>query len=766
MLWRISRKLQRLRKRAIHLWQTWRTPRRPPRSDHPAGLPRRQPGRPDDVTGTAESDRPVADAASTAVGPVFSSSDEASDGTGERTDPQARKPGLWPGKRPEKPPSPSSSDEASDETGEGSDPQANEMPPTARGPRLISGKRRRKPRGPRTKSSTRNPKGRLQCQEVSETSEWEIVLAFPDGSDASEVLYDGKRLDTSVDGCYPLPGLDRDLIVSPKSQGEYRLVVEPPLIFKTAKDYKSPGQQVRYVTDGYFIVIAPDDWKWTGTPPPIKPEFTTMEGYRAHFVHCTADRDDIGGFDKWGNLPRHAGLLLTGPTVDDDDDASGPLFIGPYLEIRNGDDFEWAVVGEEGEPPGWRKRFKPSEQKLSEVLIERAKGSGPHRGWLFVRLYDATSSRVASSCFRYFPADLKIAVDDEPYTRNPRLPDADGHSQARLTFLTTPSRVCSGHDLDGDAVLIPDYRDDEVSVVLSTDTHSVRVLVSLPRVWWRLAGQEHETDASWQAKPLRLTRQRFEEMALSGALLQLSAPHTSQVKCGFDDSDRQAFRSTKAGTIDIPLDNFVDDAALDEGDRHQASLSVSSNDWPRSLSVVRIMSSRADDADATLDDAATPDDADTAHVDADADPRSPATPEIAVERDTKQVDSGDYLVRHDTQVVSWDEARRTGRVSVPDPTPGKRRLPGTGSRIWVCIARGYVGVGKVVGRNENEQDRLLRVRWIDTRPEREAVPFQGLAKSEDALMVPGDTIARYWFRDTVSRLKMHFAWDTKGRYDA
>lgn len=766
MLWRISQKLKRLRKRAIHLWQTWRTPRRPSRSDHPAGLPRRQPGRPDEVAGTPEPDRPVADAASTAVGPV-SSSEETSDGTGERSDPQAnekppsgKEPGLESGRRPEKPPSPSSSDEANDEAGERSGPQANEMPPTAKGPRRISGKRRGKPRSPRTKPSKWNPKGRLQCQEVSE-SEWEIVLALPDGSATSEVLYDGTRLDTSADGCYPLPGLDRDLVVNPKSREKYRLVVEPPLIFKTAKDYKSPGRQVRKVTDGCFIVIAPDDWKWTGTPPPVEPAFTTMEGYRAHFVHCTADCD-IGGFDNSKDLPRLAGSLLTGPAVDDDDDASGPLFVGPFPELRNGDDFEWAIVGEEGEPPGWLKRFKPSEQKLSEILIERERGSGPHRGWLFVRLYDETSSLVASSCFRYFPADLKIAVDDEPYTRNPRLPDADGHSQARLRFLTTPSRVCSGHDLDGDAVLVPDHRDDEVSVVLSTDTHSVRVLVSLPRIWWRLTGHEQrDIGANWQAKPLRLTRQRFEELALSGAILQLSAPHTSQIKCGFDDSERrdserQAFRNTKAGTIDIPFDNFVDDAALEDGGRQQASLSVSSNDWPRSLSVVRIMMrSRADDADAAPDDA-------------DLDPRSPATPVIVIERNAKQVDSHDYLVRHDTQVVSWEVARRTGYISVPDP--GKRPLPGTGSRIWVCIARGYVGVGKVVDREKGAQHHILQVRWLDTHPERKAVPFQGLTPPEDALMVPNSDSegnqAGPWFRYTVGRLKMNFAWKTKRGHDA
>lgn len=726
MLWRISQKLQRLRKRAIHLWQTWRTPRRPPRSDHPPGLPRRQPDRPDKAAGTAESDRPVADAASTAVGPVSSSSDEASDGPGER-----------------------------------SDPQANEMPPKAKGPRLISGKRRGKPRSPRTKPSKWNPKGRLRCQEVPETSEWEIVLAFPDGSDASEVLYDGTRLDPSADGCYPLPGLGRDLVVSPNSHGKYRPAVKPPLIFKTAKNYKGPGQQVRKVTDGCFIVIAPDDWKWTGAPPPIEPAFTVIEGYTAHFVHCTADSDDIGGFDN-KSLPRLAGSLLKGRTVDDDDDASGPLFVGPYPELRNGNDFLWAVVGEEGEPPGWRERFNPSTRKLSDVLAERDRGSGPHRGWMFVRLYDATSSLEASSCFRYFPADLKISVDDEPYTRNPRLPGADGHSQALLTFTATPSRVRSGHDLDGDTVLVPDHRDDEVSVVLSTDTHSVRVLISLPRVWWRLAGQEHETDASWQAKPLRLTRQRFEELALSGALLQLSAPHTSQVKCGFDDSDRQAFRSTKAGTIDIPLDSFIDDAALDEGDRPQASLSVSAKDWPRDLSVVRIMGSRADDADATLDHA------DAAPDNADPDPRLSATSEIAVERNTKQVDSGDYLVRHETQVVSWDEARRTGFVSVPKP--GERRAPGTGSRIWVRIDRGYVGVGKVVGREERAQHHILQVRWLDTRSEREALPSQALADPTDALSVPlsgsEGNRAGLWFMYTVGWLKMHFAWNTKGGHDA
>lgn len=777
MLWRISQKLQRLRKRAVSLWRAWRTPRRSPSSDRPAGLPRRQSGSPVEAAQTqsapyqreVESVLPTegdADAPSITVGPVSTSSDEASDGTGEGSDPQARKPGLWPGRRPEKPPSPSakpsnSSDEASDEAGERSDPQANEILPKGKRPRLVPGKRHGKPRGPRTKPSTWNPKGRLQCQEVSETSEWEIVLALPDGPDPSEVLYDGTRLDTSADGCYPLPGLDRDLVVNPKSREKYRLVVELPLIFKTAKDYKSPGQQVRKVTDGCFIVIAPDDWKWTGTPPPVEPAFTTMEGYRAHFVHCTADCD-IGGFDNSNDLPRLAGSLLTGPAVDDDDDASGPLFVGPFPELRNGDDFEWAIVGEEGEPPGWLKRFRPSEQKLSEILTERERGSGPHRGWLFVRLYDATSTRVASSCFRYFPADLKIAVDDELYTRSPRLPDADGHSQARLTFLATPSQVCSGHDLNGDAVLVPDHRDDEVSVVLSTDTHSVRVLVSLPRIWWRLTGHEHQDiGANWQAKPLRLTRQRFEELALSGAILQLSAPHTSQVKCGFDDSERrdserQAFRNTKAGIIDIPLDNFMDDAALDDGHRHQASLSVSSKDWPRGLNVVHITRSRADDADAASDDA-------------DPDPRSRATPVIVIERSTKQVDSHDYLVRHDTQVVSWEVARRTGHVSVPDP--GNRPLPGTGCRIWVCIGRGYVGVGKVVDREKGAQHHILQVRWLDTRPEREAVPpFQRLTHPEDALMVPNSDSdgnqAGPWFRYTVDRLKMHFAWKKKRGHDA
>ena len=66
----------------------------------------------------------------------------------------------------------------------------------------------------------------------------------------------------------------------------------PPLIFKTAKNWKSFGRRVRRITRGYFVVIVPAGWQREGSRPPVASTKATAPGYQAHYVYWDGRSND------------------------------------------------------------------------------------------------------------------------------------------------------------------------------------------------------------------------------------------------------------------------------------------------------------------------------------------------------------------------------------------------------------------------------------------------------------------------------------------
>ena len=433
-------------------------------------------------------------------------------------------------------------------------------------PSEIGGRRdRQPPQQPARTESIPNLRPELICRRVAVSATWEVVVKAEQENRIGAAFMNGEVLEHTATTCR-VPSLTGSLIVqSQHEECNLALFEDNPLIFKLRKNWSGEGRKIGKITNGYFIVLAPNSWNRTGHPP-VEPDACADPGFLAHYFYREATNSDTStdGFRELDYSLVTTGIELTGNRAYDDSDL-GDLFIGDGPRLGLSSDIVWARVGQEAER-GWGCSFLPEEISLSEVMDER-------EGRFFLRVYNSEAKLLDSTVFRYFRHLKQIHLDGAEYSRDlVVVPTPLGHPVAEVCFIGTddstispslPPRALQNVTHSG-AVVVPPHPDaDRIPCKLKAATTEVDILVDLPRVWWRL--EEDGLDPGpWCDTPLAMKRQDFREFAHSNVTLALLSKRFQSVRAGFDEEfDRRYRRNATDHTITIPLRDFVDHAQID-----------------------------------------------------------------------------------------------------------------------------------------------------------------------------------------------------------
>ena len=460
--------------------------------------------------------------------------------------------------------------DAPDETSSsGSDSKSNDAP-NASSNTTSGEKHRRRPKSPGERGSRRDqseraanavnnsivtptfiPRPELICRKLRGSSQWEIVLSVPEECNIVEVRHNNRLL-SHENGEYRLSAFSGHLSAQYADTGKN--VIFPlfdgktPLIFKFQQKWRGNGHNIKRVTYGHFMIIAPRESKRMGKGWALEEsEECTDAEFRAH--HFFRDKTDTGdnaaGFEDFGTMLANAGCQLLGKRVFDDSD-HGELFVGKPPELIPAPGIAWMRVGEE-KRDGWHgENFRCAEKSLGDVLNGR-------EGRFFLRAYDNEIILVDSIEFRYCPALHEIRVDGKSYSPDVLIaPSSTGHSPTKLEFINrdgTPIHPIIPKEnrqmrlLPNNVITVPPDPDcDRVSCVLESCAGRVKVETELPRIWWRLHNSKNKLDP-WRDKWLNMTRDEFRELADENTVIQLRLPSRIQrVKSGFERNLNRTFR--------------------------------------------------------------------------------------------------------------------------------------------------------------------------------------------------------------------------------
>ena len=444
-------------------------------------------------------------------------------------------------------------------------------------PREIGPRRTRTT--PSSGSKLRSPptsRPELVCRKPSGSWQWEIILSADDECQIEDVRHNGKSLDMVNGECRLSSFSDSLTIVFENGeQNEFVLFDDKPLIFKLRNNWTGDGRKVGGITNGHFVVIAPNKWERTDRLH-IEPLGCIDTSFMAHyfFRDGSESAEGIGGFRECEVVSITSGFELIGGRVFDDS-ANGELFVGAAPTLKSSQDISWVRVGEE-EENGWKgENFKPDERTLAKVLNGR-------QGRFFIRVYDDTRL-LDSGEFRYLRNLKEIRVNGEPYTEHTILvPSSTGHPPTKVRFIGVdgatvrpilPLELTNAEAQGGDLIVEPHPKEDDISCALKSDTGRVDVGLNLPRIWWRMKRDGSET-GEWRDTPLTMTRQEFRERAHANATMRLRLPRRiKSVRVGFDDELKRVYRLVKGeNDSSIPLADFVDYSQIDRRLNEAASL--------------------------------------------------------------------------------------------------------------------------------------------------------------------------------------------------
>lgn len=452
--------------------------------------------------------------------------------------------------------------------------------PRAKGrPREIGGRRGAQAQRPRLRGEYRRAsRPELVCRKVVGAGKWEVVLSSDDDSQLAAVKLGGELLEFTNQECF-LPSLTGRLAASCQDGQEIDIPLFEgnPLIFKLRKNWSGKGRRISALTKGHFIVIAPYAWERIGRVP-VEPDSCTHEGFRAHYFYSNATSQDKepDGFRGRDVLLQASGIKFKGEIVFDDSD-EGALFVGDAPVLQPSPDMAWARVGEETKQ-GWKgENFEPASQPLSDILDGRD-------GHFFLRVYDAQLKLLDSTEFRYLHSLKRICVNGLQYTEDTaiaprssgypplqvRFEDADGALMSRVVPSETIHEVSPSGVLD-----VPRNPDaDRISCTLESDVGSVKSVLDLPRIWWRVKQGLGDTGA-WRDTPLVLTRQEFRNRARKNAEICVLSKRYPAIRVGFDNEPYREFRrKTEEDHISIPLAEFDDYRQIDQRLNEDTHLNV------------------------------------------------------------------------------------------------------------------------------------------------------------------------------------------------
>lgn len=402
----------------------------------------------------------------------------------------------------------------------------------------------------------------LLCRKSGSTWGWNILLSMDKDISGRRIRHGHRVLDVKNGECKlaSFCGQLRFEYEAHRAWDDIPLFSDnnpKPFIFKLKTNWAGDGRSVPRISRGYFIVIAPAEWNRTGSPP-IEPERCTDEKFKAHYFLKTTNRltEDIGGF-KGHKLPIIGPVIeLEGTKVFDDSD-EGELFVGTVPKLTVSQDIVWARVGSEGGK--WQgENFKPSEKQIQDVLSGR-------QGRFYVRVYGEGGKLRDSEQFRYLQDLKEIRVNGNRYSEETLLlPDITGHAATEIQFVSNgnDSQTLQGSDYSVE----PDSDKDYQSRMLGNSSDTVRIVLRLPRVWWRLVTDKsgHE---EWRDTPFSWTRQAFLDHAYAGSVIEVRLPLlVKSILVGFDNLDRQyqAERKEQYALASLPILDFEGYAQLYE----------------------------------------------------------------------------------------------------------------------------------------------------------------------------------------------------------
>ncbi|MGH9892785.1 MAG: hypothetical protein ACREA0_12505, partial [bacterium] len=165
---------------------------------------------------------------------------------------------------------------------------------------------------------------------------------------------------------------------------------DPFRIFKLFGSQHDRGRQMKALTRGRFLVVAPLDWKrdaeFSGREI-LAPEYVVGGRWRAHHLELSDPTRGAPVFiipTGQIELPTtEPGFELEGDRLADAHPEAGPLFHGspPQLRSLRNITYRTVVVGEEGPregTPGWRAPAADFEELRPRIAARRA-------GWFFLR---------------------------------------------------------------------------------------------------------------------------------------------------------------------------------------------------------------------------------------------------------------------------------------------------------------------------------------------------------------------------------------------
>ncbi len=434
------------------------------------------------------------------------------------------------------------------------------------------------PNPPPKKKPSPREKPELICRDAH--NQWQILLVLPHDKTAN-VSQGQSQLSQNVEGEYLLENFTEGVRWQDNDKdGAIELFNgTAPLIFKLRKHWRGDGRQVKQVSNGYYLVVAPHDWQRKGNPP-IEPTGCTDAKFLVHYFFSDGN-NQLDGFFECDSFSSQKRFSLNGKTVVDDSD-QGDLFVGESLEltdINNWQDVSWVRVGQEG-GGSWNENFKPTElikKPLTAILADR-------EGWFYIRVYDKDVKMIDGFAFRRLVTLKEILVNGTPYSpENIIVPDTTGHTKTIIQFVGDIEVKIDNPDISkhDDAMLIAaDIDADKTHWTLSgANNGQTDIVIRLPRVWWRMDNINNES-GQWRDTPFVMSRAEFYENRNELIVVRLPSA-ARKISMGFDsfnqyDGAREylAKRNNNGETkqAEIPLRDFSNHIRIAEHSSEESVL--------------------------------------------------------------------------------------------------------------------------------------------------------------------------------------------------
>lgn len=404
-------------------------------------------------------------------------------------------------------------------------------------------------------------KPKVICRFNREKSHWEVAIADSADFTIKYVNLNNQRYDVE-NGLFVLPSISRNILVESHNGtvNNIDMTSGGPLLFKSNKCFSGHGKMAKNISIGYYIIFSHDNVDLPGRCF-CDPEGSLYPDLKVHFRHCNTDlsQQEYLDYNSVGISANASWMMLSGTCVHDDLE-KGDLYVGNPPKLECSSDIDQVLVGYE-DKKSWRELFDPNQDMLSSII-------GTREGWFFLRGY-CNGERVVSEQFRLLCKLEKIKIDGEVYAENTMiLPGSEGYNDTVIDLCGVAAyRVDSypiaeenrGYKNERGTVLVPrDFKADTVDISVKTESGSVKVLILMPRLWWRIESQRSDS-STWIDTPVTMTQSEYMGYAMSNAKLCILSRKSKAVLLGFNTSKPEEYgRNIADEVIEVPMIEFND----------------------------------------------------------------------------------------------------------------------------------------------------------------------------------------------------------------